>query len=240
MTDLLGAEWAFPPPQPTTSITRFVQMLQKKPQIDYLKHAEILTEILQFPVIPPDNAKKWIIVKWLCFILHVKCVKEQRNPNVFFEARETGLTNISHHVSPEPSVPLDPISSSNSSSQIILKWKPPNDPNGNITHYLVFCQRQPEASELYKFDYCQKGELHHHFYAVCWHKTRQTPQFYLLGSATQNFCLICCEIIHLRCFTAGSICWKCHWHTYIYWCVQCLLHFNWMKVCSLDRTEQHL
>uniref|UniRef100_A0A8C3AB22 Tyrosine-protein kinase receptor n=1 Tax=Cyclopterus lumpus TaxID=8103 RepID=A0A8C3AB22_CYCLU len=58
----------------------------------------------------------------------------------------------------KPSVPLDPISSSNSSSQIILKWKPPNDPNGNITHYLVFCQRQPEASELYKFDYCQKGE----------------------------------------------------------------------------------
>ncbi|XP_038573533.1 insulin receptor a isoform X2 [Micropterus salmoides] len=57
----------------------------------------------------------------------------------------------------KPSVPLDPISSSNSSSQIILKWKPPNDPNGNITHYLVYCQRQPEASELYKFDYCQKG-----------------------------------------------------------------------------------
>ncbi|KAG7525081.1 insulin receptor-like [Solea senegalensis] len=57
----------------------------------------------------------------------------------------------------KPSVPLDPISSSNSSSQIILKWKPPNDPNGNITHYLVFCQQQPEAIELYKFDYCQKG-----------------------------------------------------------------------------------
>ncbi|XP_047223967.1 insulin receptor a [Girardinichthys multiradiatus] len=57
----------------------------------------------------------------------------------------------------KPSVPLDPMSSSNSSSQIILKWKPPNDPNGNITHYLVFYQRQAEASELYKFDYCQKG-----------------------------------------------------------------------------------
>ncbi|XP_066552011.1 insulin receptor b [Amia ocellicauda] len=57
----------------------------------------------------------------------------------------------------KPSVPLDPISSSNSSSQIILKWKPPSDPNGNITHYLVFCQQQPEASDLYKFDYCQKG-----------------------------------------------------------------------------------
>uniref|UniRef100_A0A8C8HWJ3 Tyrosine-protein kinase receptor n=1 Tax=Oncorhynchus tshawytscha TaxID=74940 RepID=A0A8C8HWJ3_ONCTS len=57
----------------------------------------------------------------------------------------------------KPSVPLDPISSSNSSSQILLKWKPPTDPNGNITHYLVYCQQQPEASELYKFDYCQKG-----------------------------------------------------------------------------------
>ncbi|XP_061094093.1 insulin receptor b [Conger conger] len=57
----------------------------------------------------------------------------------------------------KPSVPLDPISSSNSSSQIILKWKPPTDPNGNITHYLVFCQKQPEDNDLYKFDYCQKG-----------------------------------------------------------------------------------
>ncbi|KAL4658886.1 insulin receptor-like [Arapaima gigas] len=57
----------------------------------------------------------------------------------------------------KPSVPLDPISSSNSSSQISLKWKPPTDPNGNITHYLVNCKKQPEDSELYKFDYCQKG-----------------------------------------------------------------------------------
>uniref|UniRef100_A0AAZ3S6U2 Tyrosine-protein kinase receptor n=1 Tax=Oncorhynchus tshawytscha TaxID=74940 RepID=A0AAZ3S6U2_ONCTS len=57
----------------------------------------------------------------------------------------------------KPSVPLDPISSSNSSSQIILKWKPPTDTNGNITHYLVYCQQQPEDSDLYKFDYCQKG-----------------------------------------------------------------------------------
>ncbi|KAM7142407.1 insulin receptor isoform 5-T5 [Molossus nigricans] len=56
-----------------------------------------------------------------------------------------------------PSVPLDPISVSNSSSQIILKWKPPSDPNGNITHYLVFWERQAEDSELYQLDYCLKG-----------------------------------------------------------------------------------
>ncbi|KAM6962724.1 insulin receptor b [Aplochiton taeniatus] len=57
----------------------------------------------------------------------------------------------------KPSVPLDPISKSNSSSEIILKWKQPTEPNGNITHYLVFCQKQAEDSDLYKFDYCQKG-----------------------------------------------------------------------------------
>ncbi|NXR11956.1 INSR protein, partial [Semnornis frantzii] len=56
-----------------------------------------------------------------------------------------------------PSVPLDPISVSNSSSQIILKWKPPSEPNGNITHYLVFWQQQAEDSELYELDYCLKG-----------------------------------------------------------------------------------
>ncbi|KAG7230736.1 hypothetical protein INR49_019549 [Caranx melampygus] len=57
----------------------------------------------------------------------------------------------------KPSVPLDPISSSNSSSQIILKWKQPTSPNGNITHYRVICRKQPEDSDLYKFDYCLQG-----------------------------------------------------------------------------------
>ncbi|KAM4809457.1 insulin receptor [Rhinophrynus dorsalis] len=56
-----------------------------------------------------------------------------------------------------PSVPLDPISVSNSSSQIILKWKPPSEPNGNVTHYLVYWQEQSEDSELYELDYCNKA-----------------------------------------------------------------------------------
>lgn len=60
--------------------------------------------------------------------------------------------------STEPTVPLDPISSSNSSSQIILKWKPPASPNGNITHYRVICHKQAEDSDLYKFDYCLQGQ----------------------------------------------------------------------------------
>lgn len=57
----------------------------------------------------------------------------------------------------KPSVPLISISSSNSTSQIILKWKPPTNPNGNITHYRVICSKQPEDSDLYKFDYCLQG-----------------------------------------------------------------------------------
>ncbi|TRY92514.1 hypothetical protein DNTS_004168 [Danionella cerebrum] len=56
-----------------------------------------------------------------------------------------------------PSVPLDPHSWSNSSSQIILKWKPPSDPNGNISHYIIYCQEQSEDITHYKFDYCQQG-----------------------------------------------------------------------------------
>ncbi|XP_077187933.1 insulin receptor isoform X1 [Paroedura picta] len=56
-----------------------------------------------------------------------------------------------------PSVPLDPYSVSNSSSQIILKWKPPAEPNGNITHYRVSWEQQDEDSELYELDYCLKG-----------------------------------------------------------------------------------
>lgn len=91
----------------------------------------------------------------------LKDIFKYRRPSCFtslFLLLSQQLVFSSCDVTTEPSVPLEPSSSSNSSSQIILKWKPPNDPNGNITHYLVFCQRQPEAIELYKYDYCQKGE----------------------------------------------------------------------------------
>uniref|UniRef100_A0A3P9HJ73 Tyrosine-protein kinase receptor n=1 Tax=Oryzias latipes TaxID=8090 RepID=A0A3P9HJ73_ORYLA len=56
--------------------------------------------------------------------------------------------------STKPSAPLDPVSSSKSSSEISLKWKPPTSPNGNITHYKVIYRRQLEDSDLFKFDYC--------------------------------------------------------------------------------------
>lgn len=57
-----------------------------------------------------------------------------------------------------PTVPRDVISMSNSSSHIVVRWKPPTQRNGNITYYLVLWQQLAEDMELYINDYCHKGE----------------------------------------------------------------------------------
>ncbi|XP_077174723.1 insulin receptor-related protein isoform X2 [Paroedura picta] len=56
-----------------------------------------------------------------------------------------------------PMVPRDVISMSNSSSHLIVRWKPPTHPNGNLTYYLVLWQQLAEDAELYLNDYCHKG-----------------------------------------------------------------------------------
>lgn len=56
-----------------------------------------------------------------------------------------------------PSIPLDVISASNSSSQLIVKWNPPSFPNGNLSYYIVRWQQQPQDSYLYRHNYCSKG-----------------------------------------------------------------------------------
>lgn len=58
---------------------------------------------------------------------------------------------------PVPSIPLDVLSASNSSSQLIVKWNPPSLPNGNLSYYIVRWQRQPQDSYLYRHNYCSKG-----------------------------------------------------------------------------------
>lgn len=47
---------------------------------------------------------------------------------------------------------------SNSSSHIIVRWKPPTQRNGNITYYLVLWQQLAEDADLYVNDYCHKGQ----------------------------------------------------------------------------------
>ncbi|XP_045706236.1 insulin receptor-like [Phyllostomus hastatus] len=97
----------------------------------------------------------WGLKPWTQYAIFVKTLVTFSDERRTYGAKssiiyvQTDATN--------PSVPLDPISVSNSSSQIILKWKPPSDPNGNIAHYLVFWERQAEDSELYELDYCLKG-----------------------------------------------------------------------------------
>ncbi|XP_053561309.1 insulin receptor-related protein [Bombina bombina] len=56
-----------------------------------------------------------------------------------------------------PTVPQDVIIISNSSSNLIVRWKPPTQRNGNITYYLVLWQQMSEDAELYINDYCTKG-----------------------------------------------------------------------------------
>lgn len=58
---------------------------------------------------------------------------------------------------PVPSIPLDVISASNSSSQLIVKWNPPSLPNGNLSYYIVRWQQQPQDAYLYRHNYCSKG-----------------------------------------------------------------------------------
>ncbi|XP_064422051.1 insulin-like growth factor 1a receptor [Latimeria chalumnae] len=55
-----------------------------------------------------------------------------------------------------PSVPLDVVSLTNSSTQLNVKWKPPTLPNGNLSYYIVRWQQQPEDSYLYHHNYCTK------------------------------------------------------------------------------------
>ncbi|XP_004436298.1 PREDICTED: insulin receptor-related protein [Ceratotherium simum simum] len=56
-----------------------------------------------------------------------------------------------------PTVPQDVISTSNSSSHLLVRWKPPTQRNGNITYYLVLWQRLAEDGDLYLNDYCHRG-----------------------------------------------------------------------------------
>ncbi|XP_040198281.1 insulin-like growth factor 1 receptor [Rana temporaria] len=64
-----------------------------------------------------------------------------------------------------PSIPLDVISASNSSSQLIVKWKTPSLPNGNLSYYIVRWQQQPQDSYLYQHNYCSKDKVPSRKYA---------------------------------------------------------------------------
>ncbi|XP_061577898.1 insulin-like growth factor 1a receptor [Cololabis saira] len=57
----------------------------------------------------------------------------------------------------KPTMPKDAHAYSNSSTKLIVKWSPPDLPNGNLTYYQVRWQQQHEDTELYQHNYCSKA-----------------------------------------------------------------------------------
>lgn len=53
-----------------------------------------------------------------------------------------------------PSPPKDLTAHSNSSSEILIAWRPPDHPNGNVTKYII--QAVMEDEEPYRNDYCKE------------------------------------------------------------------------------------
>ncbi|KAE8618313.1 hypothetical protein XENTR_v10009352 [Xenopus tropicalis] len=64
-----------------------------------------------------------------------------------------------------PSIPQDVISASNSSSQLVVKWNSPSQPNGNLSYYIVRWQQQPQDRHLYQYNYCFRDKVPNRKYA---------------------------------------------------------------------------
>ncbi|XP_017372513.1 insulin-like growth factor 1 receptor [Cebus imitator] len=78
---------------------------------------------------------------------------------VFYKEASFHFLECSLFPFPVPSIPLDVLSASNSSSQLIVKWNPPSLPNGNLSYYIVRWQQQPQDSYLYRHNYCSKDKI---------------------------------------------------------------------------------
>lgn len=93
---------------------------------------------------------------WTQYAVYVKAVTLTMVENDHIRGAKSEILYIRTNAS-VPSIPLDILSASNSSSQLIVKWNPPSLPNGNLTYYLVRWQRQPQDSYLFRHNYCSKG-----------------------------------------------------------------------------------
>ncbi|KAF7271558.1 hypothetical protein GWI33_015587 [Rhynchophorus ferrugineus] len=56
----------------------------------------------------------------------------------------------------QPSIPRHLAITSNSSDSLIIKWRPPAEPNGKITHYIISGIKH-ETNNQYNRDYCKDG-----------------------------------------------------------------------------------
>ncbi|XP_077870330.1 insulin-like peptide receptor [Saccoglossus kowalevskii] len=57
-----------------------------------------------------------------------------------------------------PSAPMDLKVHPKSSSELLLKWNPPEEPNGNVTHYYVYISKlQDDVEAFSQQNYCEPG-----------------------------------------------------------------------------------
>ncbi|XP_070619089.1 insulin-like growth factor 1 receptor isoform X3 [Erythrolamprus reginae] len=95
---------------------------------------------------------------WTQYAIYVKAVMLTMMENHHPHGAKSEIVYIRTKAA-VPSVPLDVISASNSSSQLIVKWNPPTYPNGNLSYYIVRWQQQPQDSYLYRHNYCSKDKV---------------------------------------------------------------------------------
>ncbi|ELK24196.1 Insulin-like growth factor 1 receptor [Myotis davidii] len=93
---------------------------------------------------------------WTQYAIYVKAVTLTMVDNDHIRGAKSDILYLRTNAS-VPSIPLDVISASNSSSQLIVKWNPPSLPNGNLSYYIVRWQQQPQDAYLYQHNYCSKG-----------------------------------------------------------------------------------
>ncbi|KAM6434450.1 insulin receptor-related protein isoform 1-T1 [Liasis olivaceus] len=105
----------------------------------------------QAPGVTLQNLKPWTQYAVFVRAITLTTAEERRN----FGA-QSGVVYV-RTLPAAPTVPREVISMSNSSSHLIVRWKPPSQPNGNLTYYLVLWQQLAEDSELFVNDYCHKG-----------------------------------------------------------------------------------
>uniref|UniRef100_A0A5F8H861 Tyrosine-protein kinase receptor n=1 Tax=Monodelphis domestica TaxID=13616 RepID=A0A5F8H861_MONDO len=113
--------------------------------------------------LPPNkDVKPGILLQglkpWTQYAIYVKAVTLTMVENDHIRGAKSEIVYIRTKAA-VPSIPLDVISASNSSSQLIVKWNPPSLPNGNLSYYIVRWQRQPQDSYLYRHNYCSKDKV---------------------------------------------------------------------------------
>ncbi|XP_029430824.1 insulin-like growth factor 1 receptor isoform X2 [Rhinatrema bivittatum] len=95
---------------------------------------------------------------WTQYAIYVKAVTLTMTEIHDIQGAKSDIVYVRTNAS-VPSIPLDVISASNSSSQLIVKWSHPSLPNGNLSYYIVRWQQQPQDNYLYRHNYCSKDNV---------------------------------------------------------------------------------